>query len=399
MIWHLHSLIVLVGGTQSGKSAWAKTHFPEHEILRMHTITQEMCGRPDNHVHKHDVWQELLRRTHIRLNWGQTVVVDHTNLHKLDRQQFADLAVRYGARLQFVIFDAPEPGSDAHVHFQHKEAAAYHQCVRDLTTKWQEHVVYAHDVVTNQRETPRRILAVGDVHGDHVSMKLAVNHAQANDLHVIWLGDVLDYGDQNLKCVHLAYETVRSHRAHMIWGNHERKISRWLDADWGKNYTGRLSEASWKTIREIDSLNYERKQRFLSAWRCLESASTQVITLNNWLFTHGAAHPDAWNTQQHRLTGQAGEWAFFGEVLSPTDRTAQGYPIRSWSWVNQVPENHYVVVGHDWVDRANMQVIMKTGAQGGHVLCVDTGNSKGGHLSAVEIDLNTNKWEARVFKP
>lgn len=391
-------MVVLVGSTQSGKTAWAHERFPAYQIVRMHTITQEMCGRPDNHVHKHPVWQELLRRVTVKLSWGQTVVVDHTNLHKLDRQQFADLAQKYGARLQFVLFDPPTPDSPAHEHFQQKEAAAYYQCKRDLLNNWPDKVVEVDQVCAHAPSPPHRVLAVGDVHGDHAAMKAAAEYALDNDLHVIWLGDVVDYGDYNLKCVHLAYETVRSHRAHMIWGNHERKISRWLDADWGKNYTGRLSDASHKTIREIHSLNWDRKQRFLSAWRCLESVSMQAITLNNWLFTHGAAHPDAWNNPAHRLSGQAGEWAFFGEV-QPHTKTEQGYPVRCWNWVDQIPEHHFVVVGHDWIDRTHMQVIMKTGSKGGHAVCVDTGSSKGGHLSAVQIDLNSNTWEAKVFKP
>lgn len=396
---HLHSLVVLVGPTQSGKTAWAHEHFPLNQILNMHMLTQEMCGRADNHVHKHAVWHEMLRRVNIRLSWGQTVVVDHTNLHKLDRQQFAELAMKYGARLQFVLFDAPASDSATHEHFLQKEAAQYHQCKRDILSTWPDKWQTPHVGMCVAATPVKNILAVGDVHGDHAAMKAAVDYAGQNNLHVIWLGDVLDYGDHNLKCVHVAYETVRSHKAHMIWGNHERKIGRWLDADWGKNYSGRLSEASYKTIREIESLNWDRKQRFLAAWRCLESASMQVITLNNWLFTHGAAHPSAWNNQSHRLSGQAGEWAFFGEVQSATQKTAQGYPVRCWNWVDKIPADHFVVVGHDWLDRVHMQVTVKTGSLGGQAICVDTGSSKGGHLSAVQIDLNTNKWEAKVFKP
>jgi hypothetical protein len=58
-----------------------------------------------------------------------------------------------------------------------------------------------------------------------------------------------------------------------------------------------------------------------------------------------------------------------------------------------------VVVGHDWLDRDDHCFVHKQGDQGAQVWCMDTGNSKGGRLSALEIDLNTNKWEVKVFQP
>jgi protein phosphatase len=265
-----------------------------------------------------------------------------------------------------------------------------------LTT--QKAKVIPHTQVISSQAPVQKLLAVGDVHGDFASMHKAWQYAQENHMHVIWLGDVIDYGDQNLKCLHLAYESVRNHQAHMIWGNHERKLTRWMDSDWGTHYRGRLSEANWKTIREIETLNPGRRRRLQAAWKCLESASYQVLQLGDWTFTHGAIHPQATGVTAHRLTGQAGDWAYFGQVLTP-ELNADGYPQRVWEWVNQLPDHARVVVGHDWIDRDQMTFVHKCGTQGAQVWCMDTGNSKGGRLSALEINLHTNKWEAKVFTP
>ena len=367
-----HSLILLWGSDLETRLHWAQQRFSEHEIITQDQIRLELTGHVNSPNSKFCVKEELRRRVSLRLNMGQQVVLILDVHANLDVHAWADIC----------------------------EAACAHMCVvtfhQKLTTSRVQ--VIPHDQVVTNNTWQEKVLAVGDVHGDHVSMQKAWQHAQQQGMHVVWLGDVIDYGDHNLKCLHLAYESVRTGKAHMIWGNHERKITRWMDADWGIHHRGRLSEANWKTIREIEQLNEYRRNRFKAAWKFLESASYQVLQLGDWTFTHGALHADAPRTSAHRLMGTPGEWAYFGQVLT-SDLNAEGYPQRVWDWVNQLPSQARVVVGHDWIDREHKQFVHKTGAQGAQVWCMDTGNSKGGQLSALEINLNTNKWEAKVFTP
>jgi hypothetical protein len=235
-------------------------------------------------------------------------------------------------------------------------------------------------------QLPDQVLVMGDVHGNYVAMKSACAYAQQHGLFVIWLGDLIDYGAHNLKCVKLAYDWVNHNQAALIWGNHEKKITRWLDADFGEHYPGRLSEANQITIREILSLNWDKRTQFRAAWKCLESVSTQHVVQDTWLFTHGAAHPHAWSHTGHRMPGQAGEWAYFGEVERVHVHKPHAYPVRLWNWVDQVPTNHHVVVGHDWLDRTEFKIVEKTNSQGGCAIVTDCGSSKGGRLGAVFID-------------
>lgn len=367
-----HSLIILWGSDPEIRLSWARRMFSEHEIITQAQIRQELTGHEHSPNSKFHVKDEIHRRVSVRLSMGQLVVLILDAQVNLDVHAWADVC----------------------------DATCAHMCVvtfnQKLTTSRVQ--VIAHSQVDITPPPIKKVLAVGDVHGDYASMHKAWLHAQAHDMHVVWLGDVIDYGDQNLKCLHLAYQSVRTGQAHMIWGNHERKITRWMDSDWGTHHRGRLSEANWKTIREIEQLNEYRRNRFRAAWKFLEHASYQVLQLGAWTFTHGALHSDAPHTSTHRLTGVSGEWAYFGQVLSP-DLNADGYPQRVWNWIHDLPGHMRVVVGHDWIDRLHKQYVHKTGAQGAQVWCMDTGNSKGGHLSALEIDLNTNKWEAKVFTP
>jgi predicted kinase len=372
MIIPKHSLILLWGSDSETKVTWALEKFPTHEILILDDVRVELTGQSNTPMNRFLVKEELRRRVALRLSMGQRVVLILDDQTHVDVPAWAEMCDQTCAIMVVVTFN------------------------QKLTT--QRVKVVTHDQVISHVPAPDKLLAVGDVHGDHEHMLRAWQHAQDNHMHVIWLGDVIDYGDQNLKCLHLAYESVRNHQAHMIWGNHERKITRWMDADWGTHHRGRLSEANWKTIREIEHLNTYRRNRFRAAWKFLESASYQVLRAGDWHFTHGALHADAHDVTAHRVPGVAGEWAYFGQVLS-SEPNAEGYPQRVWNWVDDLPAHARVVVGHDWIDRAHKQYVHKVGAQGAQVWCMDTGNSKGGQLSALEIDLKTNKWEVRVFKP
>lgn len=367
-----HSLILLWGSDQVTRLSWAHQMFSAHEIITQDQIRLELTGHVNSPNSKFVVKDEMRRRVMLRLSMGQQVVLVLDAQANLDVHAWADIC----------------------------DASCAHMCVvtfnQKLTTSRVQ--VIPHTQVVTTRTAPEKVLAVGDVHGDYTAMKQAYDHAQANHMHVVWLGDVIDYGDHNLKCLHLAYESVRTGKAHMIWGNHERKITRWMDSDWGTHHRGRLSEANWKTIREIEQLNDYRRNRFRAAWKFLEHASYQVLQMGEWTFTHGALHVDAPPVSTHRLPGVCGEWAYFGQVMTP-DLNADGYPQRLWNWVNDLPDHMRVVVGHDWIDREHKQFVHKTGAQGAQVWCMDTGNSKGGRLSALEINLNTNKWEVKVITP
>lgn len=401
---HRHACVVLVGTTQSGKSTWAHERFPSSEILSVEQLRCELTGRKDNFTQDKWCWQELYRRAHLRLEMGQRVVIDSTNLKREDLNHWHHVCDELDVQLLFVHINTPdhEVSQRAHKcgvqdHVLHKQRQILSQTLRNI-----QHVRHIHErwvtpdqvqVVNHMVSLPTQLLVVGDVHGDITGMTWAVNLANQTNSHLVWLGDVVDYGAHNLACVDLAYQTLNEGRAHMIWGNHEKKIDRWIQSDWGNRFQGRLSDANWMTVRQIQALSVRERAQFWSKWQALSAWSTQHVVSNSWCMTHGAAHDIMWHNQSHRLSGPAGNMAFFGEVHDVQPQRPDGYPNRTWRWVDQVPENHVVVVGHDYLDRVMHAPVIKQNALGGMVMCVDTGNSKGGKLTAIAVDTVTNQWQ------
>lgn len=407
----LHSIVLLMGVTKSGKTTWAHEHFPHTEVLSIDALRPELLGRPDNFTCDRQLWQEIHRRARVRLLMGQRVVVDANNLKSEDRKPWTSLSQELGVPLYYVLMNptrdviqsrAAQSGVPTSVwERQHQMLLTQMRQIRNMDASdavWVPDPDQVQVVPSMGVDMGNRILVVADVHGDWAGINWAVDHAKATGRSLVFLGDVVDYGGQNLRCMKLVYDLVMQGSAHMIWGNHERKIDRWMSQDWGRTYRGRLSEANLCTIREIQSLSLDRRIRFECAWRALSNQSTQHLVLGNWMMTHGAAHEHMWHMQGHRLSGELANLAYFGEVDSVNPQRSDGYPNRIWNWVNQVPAGHFVVVGHDYLDRETYQPVIKTNSQGGTVVCLDTGNSKGGRLSVMELDLDTNQYHMLQYQ-
>jgi protein phosphatase len=402
----LHCLVVLVGTAGCGKTHWALCQFPASQVLSSEQLTENLTGRADNQLHKDQIWKTLVKQTEQRLAMGNRVVVDHSNLHRWERDAWIAVAEQFGVMCVFVLVDQPlehkisEMVSQGHTQssaktllsfqepYYQKFAARQHSLGPSVRVVKPEQIsVVRWPTLANQT----RLLAVGDVHGNHSAMKRAVSLAQEQERMIVWLGDVVDYGPCNLRCAELAYHTVNEGQAVIIWGNHERKIGRWLASHLGYTYRGKLSEANRITVREIEALDHAQLTRFLAAWTALENWSQQVWECRNWLFSHGAADPLMIGVNTHRLPQPLGDLAMYGEVSSSQPVNSDGYPNRTWNWIDKFDASQRVVVGHDWLDRMTMSVVEKTGSQGAKIYCVDTGSSKGGVLSALAIDVDQDR--------
>lgn len=410
----LHSLTILVGTTASGKTKWATDNFSSWEIISPELIRLELFGRADAFQHESYVWKELVQRVEKRLLWGSRVVVDATNLKKQDRDCFLAVAKKTGVPLYVICF---ERDTEQKIKILTRDGVTHHDALAILQKQEQTMRSHARSLLALDGQDAKvckstavgrivqkveilnnKLLVVGDVHGNISGMQQAIKMAALENRQIVWLGDIVDYGANNLKCVRMVYETVCNNEAVMVWGNHERKITKWIDCDWGKTFNGRMSDANYATVKEILSLSEDRRARFLAVWRALENHSQQCWHKDNWLFTHGAATSQMWHMQgYHRLPQPHSDMAFFGQTDRNHPTKEDGYPNRIWNWVDDVPAGRNVVVGHDWVDRQTNQIVVKINTHGGRVFCVDAGSSKGGRLAALAIDTNTQQTEERYF--
>ena len=397
-----HSLVLMVGPSGSGKSTFAVARFPNHEIVSSDNIRAELLGDFRNQSNQDEVWAEVHRRVRLRLQFGQRVVVDATNLRFKDRKHFIDMAKHYDVELIYLVVDRPLRDKlitagwrQAVPHLIQKHHDTFQNNIKSIMSGdgvARVIIVDSNTTLLLVGEDPpnvdlKDVVVVGDVHGNLIELDQVIAEARLREKFILFLGDIVDYGDQNLEVVERIYALINSGRARMIWGNHERKLTRWIDAGFGRDYKGTVGHGLAKTVSEIyEALQGDRsfKDRFLGRWRCLHAHSAQHIVEDDWLFTHGAATPEMWKMEGHSLYGEHANMAYFGEVDPDKPARDDGYPNRTYRWVDSVPAGKTVVVGHDV--RSKDEPLIVDNDSGGRVIFLDTGSSKGGHLSTLLLE-------------
>jgi protein phosphatase len=216
----------------------------------------------------------------------------------------------------------------------------------------------------------RGLRVVGDVHGD----AKAFAHAAETDRFVIQLGDLVDDGPDTPGALNIMFRLIDEGRGLFIMGNHDFKLARALQ---GAGVRGT------SLSRTLEELGPETRARAL----------TEILRAPFWLrvqnslFVHGgfyagmlheasppfpAGRPDP--MQARAIYGQT-----TGRVLS------SGRPERLIAWVDDIPRGATIYCGHDRRSSDGRPYI-KTNAQGGTAVFLDTGAGKGGHLSWIDLD-------------
>ena len=218
------------------------------------------------------------------------------------------------------------------------------------------------------RDRPIRV--VGDVHGDAKAFAYAV----ATDRFVIQLGDLVDYGPDSATTLELMFQLIDEGRGLFLLGTHDFKLARALA---GQNVymTSILAE----TLRMLGpDLRSRALREFLRAPAWLREMGA--------LFVHGGFHPAMLESEApaidlRRPDGPLSR-ALYGE---PTGRTQQdGFPERSLGWVDRIPAGMTVYCGHDRRS-TDGRPYRRSGMGGGMAIFLDTGASKGGHLSWIDL--------------
>lgn len=403
---NLHSLVLMVGPSGAGKSTAIKALFNESEVVSSDAIRAELLGDFQIQTNQDSVWAEVHRRVRLKLSFGQRVVVDATNLRFRDRSVFVNIAKEFAVELVYVVVNRPveEKLATAGWRADHKGLIEKHEELFNNNRKdimrgdgVARVMIYGKDdieVVKHVNDSAndhaawfsKGVMVLGDVHGNYDEFKTLVAEAGEKGLNILFLGDIVDYGDDNLAVFDRVYDLVRKGRARMIWGNHERKMTRWIDSGFGATFKGTVTHGMAKTVNEIHAAvqkNPNFELQFTAKWRMLYTNSRQHWVYNNYLFTHGAATTAMWVMKGHSLPGFHSNMAFFGEVDEAAPQREDGYPNRVYNWVNAIPSKKTVVVGHDPRDKTAPFVV--TNSEGGRAIFLDTGSSKGGKLSCIIV--------------
>jgi protein phosphatase len=221
---------------------------------------------------------------------------------------------------------------------------------------------------------------VGDVHGDAVAFAYAIRGAEAENLFVLQLGDLTDYGPDSPEALRLAFSLLDAGRGLFLLGNHDHKLRRLL-------FGGRVrvAEGLGRTLAQLE----RAPDGEALARRAVEEIARAPawLPLGAWGFVHGAWHasmrhmapdPEAGARKPDPMLSRA----LFGQVTGRMQE--DGFPERLHGWVDRIPAGLTVYCGHERRS-TDGRPYRQRGAAGGEAVFMDTGAGKGGHLSWVDL--------------
>lgn len=373
----LHCVVIVLGPSSIGRQK-STMRFADHEVLTTISVRRDLVGARE--LDQAVILQEIVRRVQLKLRLGERVVIDVGNIRKEDRLTLANSARVVGAPCFYALPSKTDPSTGA------DEAESYRQIEREVSMGdgVAEVVVLDGGVYPSQIVQPKQpdsvagnwqgMTVIGDVHGMHQAFLSALSWARSRGHYVILLGDIIDYGPGSLEVSDDVYKMVMRGEGELILGNHERKIMRWID---GRRV--RLSEGNKVTTAALGAVGETSRARWVGRFRALYQQASMVRQIGNLAFAHGAYHPALWSdTSEPR---EVENFAFFGEV--DHDASAPERPTRTYRWVDSIPADRTVVVGHDI--RSHARPVVQTNSGGGSAIFLDTGCGKGGHLSTADF--------------
>jgi len=128
-------LVVLIGASGSGKSAFARSHFRPTQIVSSDACRAAVADDENDQAATCNAFDLLHYVVRKRLMSGRLTVVDATNVQPASRRQLIELARRYNVPAAAVIFDLPEDTCLQHNRLRtgrHVEADVVRHHVRQL---------------------------------------------------------------------------------------------------------------------------------------------------------------------------------------------------------------------------------------------------------------------------
>jgi hypothetical protein len=369
----LNSLVFLIDVT----TQQVEDRFRHHEFISYDSVSAALFGSSTRPDMRDAVHAEIERQISLRLSLGQRVVVEAPDLKRDVRVSIAMHVNSIGYNVYYLV-DEHGAKRDTVRNDRGVEVIDVNNTQVQVVNKTSDSMFIQHLKSLDYDG----ITVVGDVHGMMNQLQNAVSWAKRRNHFLLFLGDVLDYGNETLEVTDAVYQLVIRGEADALLGNHERKIFRYLSPK-NKNVNHmRLSSGNKVTIDRVESLNSFDKERWVNRFNSLVHLMRNHRTFDNFIFAHGAVSPELWNNNDHRLRGALEEITLFGEVDDSIKRS-DNFPNRVYNWVDQLLPGQTAIVGHDI--RSNYEPFSHIGIKGGKAIFLDTGCGKGGHLSTLDI--------------
>ena len=100
-------LVVTCGPSGSGKSSWIAEHLPDHTVVSLDALRDELAGKRADQSINGQVLQAAKERLRVVLRRGGKIVWDATNTRRDFRRVPLSLGLDYGALTTLVVFQPP----------------------------------------------------------------------------------------------------------------------------------------------------------------------------------------------------------------------------------------------------------------------------------------------------
>jgi protein phosphatase len=391
------ALVVLIGATGSGKSTFARKHFAPTEILSSDRYRGVVCDDENEQGVSADAFDLVRAVGDKRLKHRKLTVIDATNVRAADRKGWIELARRWHALPVAIVID---PGIDVCIERNkhrpdrpfgagvvQRMVSEIRRGLRGLQREgfrqvWQLSTPQSVEAATVTRTplwTDRRadhgpFDIVGDIHGcgDELEALLTtlgytvswsgkeVTVVPPQGRKAVFVGDLVDRGPRTPDVIRIAMAMEASGAAHVVMGNHDRKLMRWLD--------GRNVQATHGLQQSIEQMQAESAQFRATAKTYLDGLRSHAWLDGGRL---AVAHAGLKEEMIGRGSGAVREFALFGETTGEMDEF--GLPVRR-DWAADYRGTTSVVYGH--VATAEAEWLNNT-------ICIDTGCVYGGKLTAL----------------
>ena len=377
----LNCLIITVGPNPTSSKKIVEKYFPTYEILCVEEIRHKLVGDSYRKDIDSIVFNEIYRVAETKLKLGERVIINASNLKKDGRLALANIGISCGVPVFYFIYDSEFIDEESKQKFLsiEKEVRKGDNVAETIDLREVDLTVVPKlkNNLAFIREKFSGITVVGDIHGMHSSLLATLDWARLRRHYVLFLGDIVDYGPHTLECADEVYRTIMRGNGELIIGNHERKITKWIDQTDKGRHMMKLSEGNRVTIQALKNLGSPRNQIWMNRFRGMVMRSPFIVDFGSFVFTHAAIHPSWWTEAKDQKSME--NYSLFGEFDAPsqTDR-----PRRTYDWVDAIPAETTVIVGHD--ARSNVPVT-QIGNLGGSAIFLDTGSGKGGYLSSLDL--------------
>jgi protein phosphatase len=394
------SLVVLIGSTGSGKSTFARKHFPATSILSSDTCRGIVSDDENDQSATKDAFDLLHHMAGVRLRRGLRTVIDATNVQRSARAALVAVAREHDVLPVAIVLDVAESvcrernsrradraGMATHViarqqrELRHGLRGLEREGFRVVhvlrgPAEVDAAVVGIRRAWNDKRELTGPFDIIGDVHGcrgeletllselgyllDRDPAGRAVGARHPGGRTAVFVGDLVDRGPDTPGVLRLVMGMVDAGDALCVMGNHENKLVRALD--------GRPVAVTHGLAESLAQLDGQDEQ-FRAAARdfCRGLVSHYLLDGGNLVVAHAGLR----EAYHGRASGRVRAFAMYGETTGETDE--YGLPVRS-SWAEDYRGRATVVYGH--TPATELRWVNNT-------LCLDTGAVFGGALSAL----------------